>query len=129
MKELKVPVSVGELVDKISILRIKARRIRQEEKLVHINKELSLLCEICDQEGISLSHPLSAKLEQINESLWNIEDRIRNKDRIKEFDDEFIALARSVYRTNDERFAIKLLINQEFNSGIQEEKSYQKYDS
>lgn len=125
--EILVPVSVGELVDKITILRIKSKQIMDQSKLANIAKELSALQAVCAEKGIDLSHPLVTKLESVNQTLWVIEDDIRDKERQKEFDARFIELARAVYVTNDERFKVKSDVNTYFGSSFHEEKSYQKY--
>ena len=123
ISEINIPVSLGELYDKITILKIKQERIQDESKLKSINKELSLLSNIID----SYDQDLFDQLMNTNKSLWNIEDKIREKERKKEFDDEFIQLARNVYFTNDKRSEIKRQINIKYNSNIIEEKSYKEY--
>ena len=125
--ELLVPVSVGELLDKITILQIKSERILDSAKLVNIQKELNALLTTCTKHSINVSHPLVSELKKINESLWVIEDDIRDKERSKEFDQKFIDLARAVYVTNDQRFQVKAKINKELGSAYVEEKSYQPY--
>jgi hypothetical protein len=127
MAEVLVPVSVGELIDKITILRIKMREIKDQNKLVNISKELSALESVCTKNGIDLTNSLVAQLESVNSKLWKIEDDIRDKERAKTFDSGFIELARAVYVVNDERFAVKNMINKEFGSAFQEEKSYKPY--
>src|SRR5690606_4339191 len=127
MKSIKVPVSIGELVDKVTILRIKSRKIHDIAKLANVHKELEALVAVCATSGIELTHPLVDKLEEINATLWQIEDDIREKERQKSFDARFIELARAVYVTNDERFAVKSAINKEFGSEFSEEKSYESY--
>lgn len=121
-------ISFGELIDKITILTIKSQRITDEEKLKNVQTELASLQETCDtfirsREDID---QLQELLQTINEELWNIEDDIRIKERNKEFDDEFIAIARSVYVTNDKRCAVKKQIDTILGSRITEEKSYEK---
>jgi hypothetical protein len=122
-------ISYGELIDKLTILLIKVKRITDETKLLNVKKELEILSDIFDKH-IGL-HPailtLMKKLKVINEKLWVIEDDIRAKERLKEFDQEFIDLARSVYFTNDERCAIKRKIDITLGSTIREEKSYETY--
>lgn len=125
--EVRVPVSIGELIDKITILKIKQRRITDSSKLENVQKELNALLDTCRDAGIKTSTDLSQQLELINEKLWDIEDNIRNKERRKEFDQEFIELARAVYITNDRRFELKAAINDSFGSKFREEKSYEKY--
>ena len=122
-----VPVSIGELVDKITILRIKSRRIEDQGKLKNIRLELDSLLQVCREQGIDASSRLALDLEAINEELWDIEDRIRDKERSKTFDADFIALARSVYVQNDKRFAVKSQINTASGSTLKEEKSYKPY--
>lgn len=125
--EVHVPVSVGELVDKITILRIKSRRISDPSKLGNIQTELDALMVCAQRAGIDPSSKLAKQLELINEELWDIEDKIRDKERNKVFDDDFIKLARAVYITNDRRFAIKSSINEQVGSAFREEKSYRSY--
>ncbi|MBM4250937.1 MAG: hypothetical protein FJ146_03125 [Deltaproteobacteria bacterium] len=127
MSELVVPVSVGELIDKITILRIKERKIVDTSKLVNIRTELKALLDVCESHGISLNQRGVAELEQVNRQLWDIEDAIREKEASKIFDSEFIELARSVYQTNDQRAAIKSQINKASGSILREEKSYSDY--
>jgi len=120
-----VPVSIGELCDKYTILQIKAERITDVEKLVKVNNELELLRPIV--ERFSVSHELLANLKEINERLWDIEDSIRKKESLKQFDNEFIEIARTVYVTNDARFGAKTEINEHYNSHVCEVKSYAEY--
>lgn len=127
--EIKVPVSPGELVDKITILQIKSDRITDPEKVANVRIELMLL----EQTWRDSAHATSdidaewAALRRINEKLWDVEDRLREKERVRTFDKEFIDLARAVYFTNDERAAVKREINTKLGSKIVEEKSYAKY--
>jgi len=125
---VNISVSLGELVDKISILKIKQKNIKETSKLENVNKELASLNNtlkkyINEQE---LDNYLNALLD-INTKLWNIEDDIRKCERLKKFDQTFIDLARSVYFTNDERAKIKNDINKIFGSELVEVKSYDKY--
>ena len=125
---VNISVSLGELVDKISILMIKQKNIKETSKLENVNKELASLNNtlkkyINEQE---LDNYLNALLD-INTKLWNIEDDIRKCERLKKFDETFIDLARSVYFTNDERAKIKNDINRTFGSELVEVKSYDKY--
>jgi hypothetical protein len=120
-------VSIGELVDKVTILRIKRRRIVDATKLQNIRHELMALEAVCDLNRIDLAGTLVSRLEAINEELWKVEDDIRDKERHKAFDAQFIELARAVYRINDKRFAVKSEINEMYGSAIKEEKSYQDY--
>ena len=124
-----VPVSPGELLDKITILRIKSQRVRDSSKLANVRRELGLL-EQARQAALPIDAQLEAEeaqLQQVNAALWDIEDRIREHEATQRFDAAFIELARSVYLRNDERAAIKQRINLKLNSAIVEEKSYQPY--
>ena len=124
---MQVDISIGELVDKVSILKIKSRKIQDPEKLKNIQYELHLLYRKMESTGITFQSPEYQKLEDINATLWDIEDRIRMKEASKVFDEEFIQLARSVYMHNDERAAVKRDINRAYGSDIIEEKSYSSY--
>ena len=127
--EISVPISPGELIDKITILEIKAARILDAAKIANVRTELQLL-ESTWRSSPYAAHDITAEwsaLRAINTKLWDIEDRIRDKERARKFDDEFIQLARAVYVTNDERAAIKRTINVKLGSRIIEEKSYAKY--
>ena len=126
---LKVPVAPGELLDKISILQIKAERINDPSALVNVQYELKLLTDLWESQNqhTETISQLRADLKGVNEQLWKIEDDIRDCERAKHFGDEFIELARAVYKTNDKRAAIKKQINLELGSAIVEEKSYQNY--
>ena len=126
---IEVKISYGELFDKISILEIKKNKLTNNDDLIKINYELTLLQKKLSESKInsSLIATLSQNLQDINLKLWNIEDEIREKERNKEFDDEFIKLARDVYITNDERAKIKNEINSKLNSKVFEVKSYKKY--
>ena len=117
-----VPVSIGELFDKYTILQIKQKRITNNAKLDMVNKELEYLKKIVDNYDIE--NELLDELMQINEQLWVIEDNIRIKEHKKEFDDEFISLARQVYITNDKRSETKNKINSILNSELIDIKSY-----
>lgn len=129
MKDIHVPISPGELLDKITILRIKAARISDPAKLHNVRLELELLEHTWRDSGAAVPAVAEdeAKLQQVNEALWDIEDQIRDKERARQFDAEFIELARAVYVTNDERAAAKKRINTTLGSRIVEEKSYQPY--
>ena len=120
-----VPVSIGELYDKYTILQIKQERIKDEGKLVFINKELEYLKKQTDTFNLDAS--LVRELKTVNEILWNVEDNIRDKERIKEFDAEFISLARNVYIKNSERSQLKNKINSNLNSELIDIKSYSEY--
>ena len=125
---INTPVSLGELVDKISILHIKNTNIKDNEKLLLVKEELSLLQQtLNDHVNSDQIKPFLDSLIDINSKLWVIEDNIRDCERDKNFDQKFIDLARSVYFTNDKRSEIKLEINKKFGSKIVEVKSYEKY--
>ncbi len=129
MENMQVPVSPGEVLDKITILEIKSERMSDPEKVANVRTELALLQKtwgdhIKDTDDIRRLH---AQLKEINEALWEIEDDIRDKERAKEFDERFIELARSVYVTNDRRSRVKKELNLYLGSEIIEEKSYQDY--
>ena len=129
MNEIKVPISPGELLDKITILRIKSERMSDPAKLSNVRLELRALEETWSGSAyakIDIEADVSALL-RVNERLWVIEDDIRDKERVQAFDAEFIRLARAVYFENDERAAIKRRINTVLGSGIVEEKSYRDY--
>jgi len=124
-----VPISWGELIDKITILEIKQVHITSQSALININKELSYLIEILNKNpGIAelIASP-NAQLLQVNKQLWKVEDDIREKELNQEFDNTFIELARSVYRLNDERAKYKKSINLILNSELFEEKSYKNF--
>ena len=125
---MNIEVSHGEIVDKLTILQIKKENIIDPIKLDNIVKEYNYLLSVVENDlGISTESPEYLELLSINKELWVIEDDIRDKERIKEFDDDFIKLARAVYYTNDVRAKIKKEINLKFSSGFVEEKSYQSY--
>ena len=117
------PVSLGELIDKITILEIK-QIYMTGIKLKNVNKELKLLKKILQDKHLEIDIDLINNLKEVNKNLWAIEDHIRIKERNQEFDKEFIQLARSVYKENDKRASIKKEINQKYNSELVEEKSY-----
>ena len=123
---INVPTSLGELLDKISILMIKKNVITELDKLEHVNNELSKLQSILNSTKISKIQieEYINQLKNINIKLWNIEDEIRECEKNNFFEDKFIHLARSVYKFNDQRSKIKLRINREFDSEIVEVKSY-----
>jgi len=122
---LKIPVSIGELFDKFSILEIKLEKILNVNKREKINTEINELKNYIDKYQISIE--LYMELKNINLRLWEIEDKLRIKESKKEFDDDFISLARSVYFTNDKRSDKKREINRLFNSHIEEVKEYIDY--
>jgi len=129
MSLIQTPVSYGELIDKITILEIKSRRMTDEAKLANVRNELDLLNatwanDAAAQNDIGVER---ANLFAVNELLWDIEDKIRLKERAQAFDHEFIELARSVYFRNDERATFKRAINLKLGSQLVEEKSYQDY--
>jgi hypothetical protein len=129
MKDLLVPISPGELLDKITILRIKAARIADAAKLANVRRELERL-EHTWRDTIGAAAQLAEHeraLERVNAQLWDIEDRIRDKESAQSFDHEFVELARAVYISNDERAAIKRRINLALGSSLVEEKSYRPY--
>ncbi len=123
---MEIEVSIGEIVDKLSILRIKKNNITDEEKLVNINKEYDYLYYKVFQE-LKIESSDFYEMIMVNEMLWNVEDSIRRKEKNKEFDQDFIEMARSVYITNDRRSEIKKNINLKYNSTFVEEKSYESY--
>ena len=123
---INAPISIGELVDKITILEIKKNKL-QNSKLENVLKELSFLRELIERYKVDITDDLFCQLKEVNLSLWNIEDQIRIKEKNKEFDNDFIELARSVYFKNDKRAEIKKSINQLCNSEITEEKFYSAY--
>ena len=129
MKDLLVPISPGELLDKITILRIKSARMTDETKLRNVRVELDALEQTWRESGAAVPAVAAdeAALQKVNEELWDIEDRIRDKERAGEFDAVFIELARSVYVTNDARARFKKNINMTLGSRLVEEKSYQSY--
>jgi hypothetical protein len=123
-----IPISWGELIDKITILEIKVERLGGESARANAAKELHLLREIAGAVPSRADIPtLVARLKALNERLWEIEDRIRDHERAGDFGADFIELARSVYKTNDERSAVKREINLALGSGLIEEKSYPSY--
>ena len=127
MSEISVPISAGELLDKITILRIKQRRITDPAKLANVRKELRALEKVWRSAVRQPVQDAEAQLTQVNEALWNIEDHIRDEERRKEFGARFVELARQVYFTNDRRAEIKRDINLRLGSLFIEEKSYQAY--
>ena len=124
---MKVDISIGELVDKVTILHIKSEKIADPEKLKNIRKEFEILNSTMNAAEIDSNSPEYRRLYEINSSLWDIEDAIREKEAAKAFDRDFIELARSVYFNNDERAAVKREINRKYGSDLVEEKSYQSY--
>ena len=129
MKSPKIPISWGELFDKITILQIKNENLISKTAIENVERELKQLRSILIKNfpAGADAERLETELKQINKKLWDIEDRIRDKERSTSFDDEFIQLARSVYIVNDERSRIKRRINETFGSDLIEEKSYSEY--
>ena len=125
---INTPISLAELLDKISILLIKEKNIKDKNKLILVRKELEFLNQTLNQHisKKEIQNYLDSLVE-VNSKLWTIEDDIRNCERIKKFDQKFIDLARSVYFINDKRSEIKMKINKEYKSAISEVKSYEKY--
>jgi len=127
---MKIEISIGELVDKLSILEIKLLNIKDPHKSTNVYKELETLNpyfqDLLDEYGINMKN-LYTKISKINKTLWDIEDHIREKEAKQEFDKEFVELARSVYITNDQRAAVKKEINLLTKSELVEEKSYKDY--
>ncbi len=127
--QLLAPISVGELIDKITILKIKQKKASDKQKLENINRELKELVTTWEKEknpDLDISD-LFRRLTEVNEALWDIEDNIRAKEAENTFDQEFIELARSVYKQNDLRADLKKEINLRSGSTLVEEKLYQKY--
>jgi hypothetical protein len=125
---MKIEVSIGEVVDKYTILLIKASKIDDPIKLENINKELNYLIEVLRSEYPLITDGNLAKaLLEINKELWKVEDDLRDLERVRDFGIDFIRLARSVYKLNDNRAHIKKEININYNSDFVEEKSYQPY--
>jgi hypothetical protein len=123
---MQIETSIGEIVDKLSILQIKTTFIKDEEKLSNVKKEYDYLYDIVFNE-MKIEQSDFFDMVNINQELWKIEDNIRDKEKIKLFDGEFVSLARSVYITNDKRAQIKKEINLKYNSQFVEEKSYKHY--
>lgn len=128
MKHVEIPISVGELFDKISILQIKQLKISDTKKLRHVEHELELLVKKLESLELEKASAFIDDIKEINTVLWEIEDQIRVKEKSGDFDQEFISLARSVYKTNDERFSVKNKINEFYGSNVVEVKSYEKYE-
>ena len=129
MSQILIPISPGDLLDKITILEIKFERIESAEKKSNVKEELKLLIKAWGDSEIGDTNltTMRRQLKSINKVLWDIEDNIRREEHNKNFGDRFIELARSVYMKNDERAKIKRRINTHLNSEIVEEKSYQSY--
>jgi hypothetical protein len=121
-----VPVSWGEVIDKVTILEIKLVRLSDGAARANVSRELEQLRGLA-APALARVATLAAELKTLNETLWDVEDRIRDHERSQNFDSEFVALARSVYRTNDARGRVKREISQTLGSGLVEEKSYRPY--
>ena len=126
LSSILAPVSLGELIDKITILEIKQTHMTGI-KLKNVTKELKLLKKILQNKNLEIDIDLINSLKEVNNNLWEIEDKIRIKERHQKFNKEFIQLARSVYKENDKRASIKKEINQKYNSELIEEKSYSNF--
>jgi hypothetical protein len=126
---LMVPVSWGELLDKIAILQIKAERIADPARLANVRRELDALTAVRDAAGPlpAETGPAIAELKSVNEALWEVEDALRDLERAQDFGEEFVRLARAVYVTNDRRAALKRTLNRLTGSDLVEEKSYRDY--
>jgi len=128
MKKILSEISLGELLDKISILEIKLKKIKNRDKILLVKKEYKSLKKTKNKIKVKKEiNNLYKKLKKTNQKLWNIEDKIRKHEKQKKFNKKFIILARSVYQQNDLRSKIKLEINKIMNSNIVEVKSYSKY--
>ena len=126
---MKLEVSIGEMIDKLTILKIKAEKIQDTEKLVFIRKELATIISTLGDTYTIFPKLIeyTQQLQEVNTKLWNIENSIRQKESLQQFDDEFISLARSVYHNNDRRAKIKNVINVYTNSNLREVKQYTEY--
>lgn len=129
IKPIPVPISPGELLDKISILELKTERIDDPQKRANVEREFDLLTGLWHAEASETGDitRMRTELKSLNETLWDIEDEIRDCERRDDFGDRFIELARGVYKTNDQRAALKRRINEALGSTILEEKSYKAY--
>ena len=129
MRNLVIPISLGELIDKITILRIKFEKINSISARKNISLELEKLQKVLSGtvESSAKLKKFEIKLSKINQALWEVEDQLREKEKEKKFDKKFISLARLVYYKNDERAKIKRIINKNFCSELIEEKSYSQY--
>ena len=125
--KVQIEVSLGELVDKVSILRIKQKMITDTEKLKLVNQEERLLTQTLESLKLEGIEELLLELSKVNQQLWKIEDDIRDCERDKKFEKAFIELARAVYHTKDKRFEIKNQVNLKYGSEVKEVKSYQQY--
>jgi hypothetical protein len=127
VEQIMVPVSFGELFDKLTILEIKQVHISDLEKKKNVEQELAFIRSVIHQNSLKLDAEIYSSLKDVNSRLWVVEDALRDCERSKTFDAHFIELARSVYVLNDERFRVKSKINQVLGSSIREEKSYAPY--
>jgi DNA-directed RNA polymerase sigma subunit (sigma70/sigma32) len=125
-RQIRAPIAIGELIDKIAILEIKAERISDQQKLRNVATELTMLRALKTNAGLDTAEmePYAQELRSINATLWEIEDALRELEAQHDFGPHFVKLARSVYQTNDRRAGVKLRINKAFGSEIVEEKSY-----
>jgi hypothetical protein len=125
-RQIRAPIAIGELIDKIAILEIKAERISDQQKLRNVATELTMLRALKTNAGLDTAEmePYAQELRSINVTLWEIEDALRELEARHDFGSHFVKLARSVYQTNDRRADVKLRINKAFGSEIVEEKSY-----
>jgi hypothetical protein len=125
---MRIDVSIGELVDKVTILEIKLERIQDPHKITNVRREYDLLRQVLDEAGIGRDSGEFRELKSLNLKLWEIEDRIRAKEKAKQFDAEFVELARSVYFVNDRRSEVKRSINLAMGSPLIEEKDHVDYE-
>jgi chaperonin cofactor prefoldin len=125
-RQIRAPIAIGELIDKIAILEIKVERISDQQKLRNVATELAMLRALKTNAGLDTAEmePYAQELRSINATLWEIEDALRELEARQDFGPHFVKLARSVYQTNDRRAGVKLRINKAFGSEIVEEKSY-----
>lgn len=124
---MRIQVSIGELVDKVSIFSIKVKKIKNSEKLIHIQKELDLLRKAMESIEIDADSKEVIALTRVNLKLWDLENAIHLKEKKAQFDDEFIQLARAIYRLNDELTVLKRNINLKYHSALIEEKEYEYF--
>ena len=127
MYDVNIPVSIGELIDKITILQIKSKRISNENQLVNIRRELQALEAARTSLRLVGADGMQAELLEVNSQLWEVEDALRRAESEDDFGPEFVTLARSVYKLNDIRFLIKKNLNKTFRSSLLEEKSYENF--
>lgn len=120
---MQIEVSVGEVLDKLSILKLKLNNLKGRCSLEYVKKEYDYISDIVEKLDFSLSNPLYQQLEEINAELWGVEDALRLKEKERDFGSTFVKLARSVYKLNDQRFFVKNIINKETSSSFQEQKN------